>query len=286
MLERLISAEEIEKKPWKIIILGVIYSSFALVTAYLIFPSEADISMIFLATILCMPLLHRFVVLEQDVFVTRTPKRRLNFISVIKEQLHPRLISLFSILFIVFIIVFTAWYVFLPENIANALFNVQKQTIIAVNQHVMGVTGQATGSAVGEDVFSIILLNNVKVLLFSFVLSFLFGAGAIFVLTWNTSVIAVAIGELLIKNVYRYGSSAKAATKAFARYLLHGIPELISYLVAIFAGVFISIGVIRFPIRSKEFVRLLITSLNLIVFSLIILVIAAILEVYISPLII
>ena len=66
MLERLISAEEINKKPWKIFLLGIIYASFSIIIAYIVFPSAPDISLIFLATILCTPLLHKFVSLEQD----------------------------------------------------------------------------------------------------------------------------------------------------------------------------------------------------------------------------
>ena len=286
MLERIISAEELNEKPWKIVFLGFLYASFSLIIAYLIFPGQADISMIFLATILCMPLLHKFILNEQNVCVDAPLKRRLNIFQTIKEQLHPKLILLFGIMFLVFILTFTFWYIFLPQDMSNALFGIQKRTIISINQEVESSLSRVTGMATAEEVFNIILLNNIKVLLFSVLLSFLFGAGAIFILTWNSSVISVAIGELLIKNLYTYGTGTVAATKAFSRYLIHGIPELAAYLIAIFSGVFVSIGVIRFPVRSREFVRLLITSLNLVIFSLIILIFSAVLEVYISPLIV
>ena len=130
------------------------------------------------------------------------------------------------------------------------------------------------------------MINNMRVLVFSFVLSFLFGAGAIFVLTWNSSVISVAIGELLIKNLSIQKLTIFAAMISFGRYLVHGIPELIAYLVAMVAGLFISLGVIRYDLNSREFRRLLIASIDLVILSLIILIFAAVIEVSISPLLI
>jgi len=130
------------------------------------------------------------------------------------------------------------------------------------------------------------MINNMRVLVFSFVLSFLFGAGAIFVLTWNSSVISVAIGELLIKNLSIQKLTIFAAMISFGRYLVHGIPELIAYLVAMVAGLIISLGVIRYDLNSREFRRLLIASIDLVILSLIILIFAAVIEVSISPLLI
>jgi uncharacterized membrane protein SpoIIM required for sporulation len=51
-----------------------------------------------------------------------------------------------------------------------------------------------TGAASSSNGLIDIFINNVYVLIFSLVFSLVFGAGAIFILAWNASVIATAIG--------------------------------------------------------------------------------------------
>ena len=81
------------------------------------------------------------------------------------------------------------WYVVLPQNIVTGLFETQTSTIQAINSRV---TGAVTGP---WPLFSKIFFNNVKVLIFCILFSFVYGAGAIFILTWNASVIGTAIGN-------------------------------------------------------------------------------------------
>jgi uncharacterized membrane protein SpoIIM required for sporulation len=56
------------------------------------------------------------------------------------------------------------------------------------------------------------------------VFSLIFGAGAIFVLAWNASVIAAAVG-IFSKNIGNL-------PLGIARYMIHGIPEITAYFVA------------------------------------------------------
>jgi uncharacterized membrane protein SpoIIM required for sporulation len=284
MLERLITAEDVSNKPVSILLLGILYSSFAILVSLIIFPSEPAIAMIFLTTILCMPLLYRFAVMEEDREIKEMYRRRFKIVGQQLRYLfskaitaHSRIILLFLLMFVGFIIAYTLWYTILPPSMSQTLFSSQKSAITAVNVEIHG-------RAVSDDIFTGILMNNMRVLVFSFVLSFLFGAGALFVLAWNSSVISVAIGELLIKNLSIQKLTIIAALVSFSRYLIHGIPELVAYLIAMIAGLFISLGVIRFDINSREFKRMLIASVDLIILSLIILIFAAVIEVSISPL--
>lgn len=281
MLERIISADMVSKKPGCIFFLGILYASFALLVSIIIFPSEPSIATVFLLTILCIPLLHRFIVKSEEEEIENLYKKRfvllrhhLKFLFSKTVTAHSKVILIFIVMFIAFIICFATWYVLLPKDISEPLFSSQRRAISAVN---IAIHGKATSS----DVFTLILLNNLRVLAFSFVLSFLFGAGAIFVLAWNSSVISVAIGELLIKNAKNF--TVLTALSSFGRYLIHGIPEIAGYFIATMSGLFISVGVIRYNLRSKEFRRLLIASVDLILLSLIVLVFAAVIEVSVSP---
>jgi uncharacterized membrane protein SpoIIM required for sporulation len=123
--------------------------------------------------------------------------------------------------------------------------------------------------------------------------SFLYGAGAIFILTWNASVIGTAIGNFIRTNlgsIATYSGFEMASTYlqivsiGLMRYAIHGIPEILSYLTAGLAGSIISVAVINHSIKTNKFGKILFDSSSLILISLILLIVSALLEVYITPL--
>ena len=67
------------------------------------------------------------------------------------------------------------------------------------------------------------------------------------------------------------------------RYMIHGLPEIASYFIAALAGGIISVAIIKREVGTDSFWGTLQDSLNLIIFSVIILFIAAITEVFITP---
>jgi len=68
-----------------------------------------------------------------------------------------------------------------------------------------------------------------------------------------------------------------------ARYMIHGIPEIAAYFIAALAGGIISVAIIRKDLRGERTWKILQDSLILIIIALIILVIGALIEVYITP---
>ena len=72
----------------------------------------------------------------------------------------------------------------------------------------------------------------------------------------------------------------------FLRYLVHGIPEIAGYFVAALAGGIIGTAIIRHRFEKKKFWNVLKDSLDLIILAIVILIIAAFLEVFITPLLI
>ena len=122
------------------------------------------------------------------------------------------------------------------------------ETIIAINSQVLGeVIGNSS-------IVLQIFLNNFKVLLFSIFFAFFYGAGAIFILTWNASVISAAVG-LFVKDkiaaVAAYSGSVgifnyfNMFSLGLARYMIHGIPEIAAYFIGGLAGGIISVAVIN-----------------------------------------
>jgi uncharacterized membrane protein SpoIIM required for sporulation len=199
---------------------------------------------------------------------------------------HVKVLKFMTYLFLGFCLAFSIWYVFLPATTVNSVFSIQMQTINSINSQVAG--NFASDWPILEQIF----LNNVKVLLFCIFFAFFYGAGAIFILTWNASVISAAIGNLIRINVAEYakvlGFSSlwtyfSIISVGFLRYLIHGIPEISAYFVGGIAGSIISVATINHDFRSEKFKNVLLDTICLIVLAVGILVLAAFMEVFLTP---
>jgi uncharacterized membrane protein SpoIIM required for sporulation len=137
-----------------------------------------------------------------------------------------------------------------------------------------------------------IFSNNIRVLFFCIFFSFFYGAGAIFILAWNGSVIGTAIGalsrnklgEIMAKVGFVHaGNYFQVLTLGILRYLPHGIIEVIGFFIGGLAGGIISVAVVNHDFGSKEFNHILADSLDLLIMAILIIFFAAIVEVYFTP---
>ena len=140
-----------------------------------------------------------------------------------------------------------------------------------------GKTIAIHGSSTASGRLLSIIENNIYVLIFTIIFSLIFGAGAIFVLAWNASVISAAIGIFTRYNL-------ADVPLGLLRYLVHGFPEITAYFIAALAGGMFGTGIMRHGIKNKLFFRVLENVLILLFISILILIFAALLEVYITPL--
>ena len=115
-------------------------------------------------------------------------------------------------------------------------------------------------------------------MIFTLIFSLAFGAGAIFILVWNASVIGASMGMFA-------NGSLRNLPNSFVRYLIHGIPEIMAYFVVALAGGIISFAFIRGDLKNSERKwKILENSLILVLISIGILLIAGLMEVYLTPL--
>ena len=129
--------------------------------------------------------------------------------------------------------------------------------------------------------------------MFCLFFSFFYGVGAIFILTWNASVISAAIGDFVRVRIADIASSV-GAVNAFnyfhifslglLRYFIHGIPEIAAYFVGGLAGGVISVAMINHDIETDRFKIIMMDALDLALIAVAILFIAALMEVFITPL--
>jgi len=110
------------------------------------------------------------------------------------------------------------------------------------------------------------------------ILALFYGAGAIFILAWNASIMGYIIGDLI-----RNSLGLAALPHAFLKFFLHGIPEIIAYLAAALAGSILFVSVIRGDLKKDRIKRTITDIIIILIISVVLLVIAAAIETYISP---
>lgn len=297
VLELLMGPKKAESKPWDMFFIGMLYSSLAMFLSVWIFREQASIIMVLLTVIACLPLVHRTFLQQEKIDVESDSEG-----ERLKE--HWKALEFLMLLFLGFVVSFSLWYVFLPDDMVQTSFNSQIQTIQAINAKVAAAatfTGTNTltsdnaisAKAVSmSSLFMRILTNNIKVLLFSVFFAFFYGAGAIFILTWNASVISAAVGNFVRNNIGDYASQLgliKAGgyfhifSLGLLRYFIHGIPEILAYFIGGLAGGIVSFAIIRHDFGTEKFKAILMDALDLILISVLILVVAGLLEVYVTP---
>ena len=278
VLESVLNPFTAAKRPWELLIAGIIYGTAAIFLSLWIFEEYASLVMVFLSVLACVPLFYKTLKSEEAKDLIINSESRL-----LKE--HGKAIMLLVLLFLGLTIAFSAWYVVLPAETTSNVFKIQTKTISSLNQ-------QVTGSIAKFNLLNRIFLNNIKVLIFCILFSFIYGSGAIFILTWNASVIGAAAGNFIKTHIAQYAGAigmSKIAAYFYAsslsvlRYSLHGVPEILAYFVAGLAGGILSVAIIKRDFETKRFERILLDSSDLILIAVFILFIAALLEVFVTP---
>ena len=270
MLESLLNPLKAERRPWEMFFIGLVYGSIALLLSYFIFGEDASLITIFLCVMAVSQMLYGAISLEESKGILYSGQ------SIFQK--HGPVLQFYVFLFLGFLASFTLWGTFLPEDIANHLFAVQQRDIQRIEVESRSISGNAIALA---PILSHIFLNNLTVLAFCILFSFLFGIGAIFILTWNASIIATAI-SLMVRTQFA-GNYAAGFYTAMLRYLVHGIPEITAFFVGGLAGGIISVAIIKHDFGSSRFIYVVKDSLNLLIFAVALLLVAAVLEVFVTP---
>jgi len=268
-----------EKKPWEMFFLGFLYTSIGIFLSLWIFRSEASLIMVFMITMAALPIFYNTMKLEESKDMIMD-----NETAILKE--HNKAISFFMYMFVGITVACAVWYAFLPTTTLNNLFDKQVGTIQSINN-------QVSGNVIHNlNAFWKIFFNNFKVLAFSILFSFVYGAGAIFILAWNATVIGAAIGNFIRSNISSYtnslglfeiGNYFHVFSLGLLKYSIHGIPEIVAYFYGGLAGGILSVALIRKHFQTEKFSMILVDFSELILIAVGFLVAAAFLEVYITP---
>ncbi len=282
MLESLVNPKRVVKGSWKMFFIGLIYASLSLLLVHLFFSKDTVLSqysgmiVVTFCVMFSLPFMY-FIIKNQE----EEDEKIVGFLGVWK--IHKDAIYALMWLFLGFIIAFSFWYIVMHNA---TLFNAQLETYCMINSpgnierciSEYSFTGSSIStSATNEVRFLSIIENNIYVMIFTLVFSLIFGAGAIFVLAWNASVIASAVG---IFAKYRISE----IPLGIVRYMIHGFPEIAAYFITALAGGMFGFGIMRHGIKDKRMLRVLENVALLLFLAIIVLVIAALIEVYLTPL--
>ncbi len=279
VLESLITPLGAEERPWQMFFLGILFSLVGIGFSVWVFEGQSSLVMVFLIVMASTPIVFNTMRLEE-----RKDESDATEIYLLKE--HAKALSLFMFLFAGIVVASAGVYVFTPEQDISSLFSVQTQAIMDVNSRV-------SGSVINPDALPLIFLNNLKVMIFCILFAFVYGVGSIFILVWNATVIGVALGDFIrsqlsnLTSVLGYVNVAhyfQVISLGVLRYATHGVFEILAYFIAGLAGGIISISVVRHNFGTPKFDRVLLDSAGLMIMALVTLFVAAVIEVYITPL--
>ena len=279
VVEALLFPINAEKKPWQMFFLGFVYTTIGIFLALWIFANEASMVMVFMITMAALPIFYNTMKLEESKDLIMEKES-----DILHE--HNKAISFFMWLFIGITVACSLWYAILPTETINIVFDKQVGTIQSINN-------QVSGNAIHSlDTFWHIFFNNFKVLAFSILFAFIYGAGAIFILTWNATVIGSAIGNFIRANISSYSTSAgffetgnyfHVVSLGLLKYSVHGIPEIAAYFYGALAGGILSVALIRKHFTSEKFSTVMVDFSELILIAVGFLIGASFLEVYVTP---
>lgn len=299
VLEDLLRAENAERQPLDMLVWGFAVATISLWIAFAIslwlpnyiFPEHVNAWFIFLTSLALVQLLNRVLLMEESKD-TRVCKE--TFLGR-----HSDVIFLYFFMFLGMIVAVSFWFTILPQDLIQVLFKDQIAEVMRIQSLRAAVVGAIIG-AVGVSVtgmmsesgamLKIIMLNNLRLLFLFIAFSFVFGAGAILLLTWNAAVVGVAIGNLIRSTIVTTASMFDktaiyftAFPISFFAFFVHGIFEVMGYFIGAIAGGILSASIVRKHYRSNHFFRILLDVGLLLGIAIALIILGSYIEVYVTP---
>ena len=219
VFESILGAKDVEGHPTLMFVAGFSYTFASVFLALFLHPPTSSVLAIALSALAALPLMLRVVEFEThilELFPRSLPSRQM------------RIIMLYGFLFLGQIAGYVLAYTILPPQYFLAATEVQRTEISIVR-----------GMASTPSTFWVILANNLRVYVIGILLSFVYGSGGVFLLSWNASILAALLTEEMRKSGVIRGLSYALGI------LPHGVLEFSAYFVGGFLGGFISMAILQ-----------------------------------------
>jgi uncharacterized membrane protein SpoIIM required for sporulation len=320
MINKLVDLTKLRSSPENAFAMGFIYAFIGILVAFFLFPSYIGIVSVFFTSMALIPPISKLIeelalregrekeIKEKGITLTELHFRAKKFSIKSLWEDHGHLIQVYFYSFFGVFLLFSTMIFILPQENGNykgliqlTITKNQKQVLISdefvfreqfqTYRRIIGESGKATGYAQNQcllgncskfNFFVSIIKNNLWVLMVTFLVSLIYGFGAMFIITWNASVWGMAFAT---RSLELASTAGKNPVVFFGLLMLTVLPhtalEALSYFTAAISGGIASQGITKEDFESERFERILTQSLILIILSLALLVIAAFTETYI-----
>jgi len=256
-LESLIRTKGLRKHPLFILFITILATIGSIIFSYLLFPEYTSVLAVAFVTIGLVPIIYRIVVVEEEE-ESQIEKSFTTFFAR-----HFNIIQIYIWVFVGVILTFAFVYMVAPGDTKLVIFSEQIQAFCVISGECqsnvpLSISGSASAfafdackntgvSTLGSCSF-FIFENNIGVTLLTIILSLIYGAGAIFIVVWNASILGVFFGEMILM-----ANHGKGLGLLQGLLIGHGPPELLAYIFAALSGAILSAVVAKNKLAPHEF---------------------------------
>lgn len=265
VLETLFPVKKIIKHPIDMFIFSMVMTFVSIFLANMIFPGDSTGKIVILfITISVSPMFYLIFEKEEESERKIAQNRR-------HESFFKRYEDTMWLFTLFFLGVFMAIFVF-------SLFSAQvdvEDTFEDQLLEIERISSISSGYYNSAKILELIFQNNLRVMGLAFFLSFVIGVGAVVILAWNASILA-----LFLTSFLKQGSIVDFLTRTITL-IPHAPIEIGAYFIAGIAGGILSMGVVKEKLFSREFSLIFRDSLILMAFAVFLVFIGAIFEVFV-----
>lgn len=281
MLDFIFSAKKMLDRPYLMIfeaIYLVIISVF--ISLLLLPPQYVSIGVLTFITVGSIPLFNKIFSYSSYLF---------NYNKSFFTR-HKKLLIILVYFFLGLFVAYSAFYFFSTEPIRETIFLTQNEEIEGISYLRSSLTGEvsaldSSNQAGFSKVFSLILKNNIGVAFRALLLSLFYGAGALFLIAWNASILATVISAEIFSSIAISGYGLLSpiiglfnALFNLIGYIPHGLPEILTYFLISFAGAMIARDLNKGIFSTEYKFRVLLDFLLMVGLALLLLVLGALIE--------
>ncbi len=243
-----------------VFILSALYVFASYTVQTLFFPNQS-LATVLLVTVLLVPSLHHLIIIEEKIERQGSSHFLKRHSTILKCYLGAFLGLLAGFLILGFVN---------PHTLDYQITQLEQEHLKPEIITTFTQQPYTPSSTIALALFS----HNINYLLIGFVLSIFYGAGAIFLVAYNASFFAAFIIELFA----RWNTAASLASIS----LIHMLPESAGYILTAMAGASLSRALIHEKLRDRAFRNVLRNDFLLLVFAMLFILLAAVLETYVT----
>ncbi|HOW29203.1 MAG TPA: stage II sporulation protein M [archaeon] len=280
VMEFIFNPAKISKNPSIIFFEALFLSIISVFFSVFIFPKEyASIGVLLFITVGAIPVFAKLFSYSSYLF---------NYSESFFTR-HKILFLEITYFFLGIFVAFVLLFFILGPTTKETVFSTQLGEIEGVTNLRQSITGQAIETKINSEnnftkVFKIVLFNNFNVIIRAALLSFFYGAGALFLIAWNASILATVISSEIftsmgsITGIFGIFQGIIQSFINFLGYIPHGFPEMLSYFIISFAGAMLARDLMKGLFTTEFRWKVLVDILFMVSLSVFLLVLGAIIE--------